>query len=472
MEGLNAEQRSQLEMFNEVTANSRETSGAIQLLQACNWNVEQALTLHWTAGDDAASTATATSGAAASSGGPASSTAAADLATPLLAEEQGNRLPVVGAADRGGVNIFGGAVSRSGLVGRLVSGAWRFGATVLQLICTFVFGGANTWIDNGQASGALLRRSLTAQYGQQGTLPNFFDGSFAQALETARRDAKLLIVYLHSENGRYTRTFCTEVLTNEFVRLMLDENFLLWGGDICTMESHRVAEMIHARQYPCFCVLLPASIDEIRVIGALNGAIQVDATVALLTSCLEEMSMHRSEIIARREQYSEDRSLREDQDREFQEALAFDRSREEAAKLEEDRLREATSLAEEQQRKEAEEAATVEAKRLEVETQRRRKASALEPPGPDAKGRISIRLPAGQRVERKFISAATLGDVYEWAECLPYMPENAEKGLVVPERFMLKTSFPSRNLTEMDRSIQELQLSGTMVLLAEIEDDD
>jgi len=65
-----------------------------------------------------------------------------------------------------------------------------------------------------------------------------------------------------------------------------------------------------------------------------------------------------------------------------------------------------------------------------------------------------------------------LTDVYAWADCIAFLPENDGKGLIVPERFMLKTSFPSKNLSEMGASIQELQLSGAMVNLTEIEDDD
>lgn len=182
--------------------------------------------------------------------------------------------------------------------------------------------------------------------------------------------------------------------------------------------------------------------------------------------------MHRSEVVAQREQHNEDRSLREDQDKEYEEALEMDRKRSEDAKLEAERQQEAARVAEEERRKVEEEEQRAEAERVESEERKKRKASALEPPGPDAKARVSIRLPAGQRVERKFVNEATLADVYAWADCLPYLPENTDKGLVVPDRFMLKTTFPARDLTEMDRSIQELQLNGAMVLLAEIEDDD
>mmetsp|Transcript_120860 Transcript_120860/g.301591 ORF Transcript_120860/g.301591 Transcript_120860/m.301591 type:complete len:96 (+) Transcript_120860:1-288(+) len=92
-------------------------------------------------------------------------------------------------------------------------------------------------------------------------------------------------------------------------------------------------------------------------------------------------------------------------------------------------------------------------------------------PAGEATSRISLRLPAGQRIERKFPSGATLAEVYAWAEVAAYLPEHEGKGLEIPARFVLKTSFPSRDLVEKDQTIETLQLAGTNVLLAEIEDD-
>ena len=53
------------------------------------------------------------------------------------------------------------------------------------------------------------------------------------------------------------------------------------------MEAHQVARMVHVRQFPAFCVLLPASVEEIRVIGALHGEIEQHAASALLAACME-----------------------------------------------------------------------------------------------------------------------------------------------------------------------------------------
>lgn len=459
LEGLSAEQHDAVTLFREVTASARDMQASKQLLASCSWNVEQALQLHWAHSeeDDRAPPPAA----------PSNTTG--NLAAPLLAPS-GRAHPNGAAATHPAPAAVMSA--SSSFVNWIASGVRRVASSLFNVFCTFLFGPGGPQLGGGHASGAAFRGALTNAYGPQLELLNFFEGGFNQALQTAQRELKLLVVYLHSEHARHTQGFCTEVLSNDFVTTMLNESFVLWGGDVARMESHRVAMMIHARSYPCFCVLLPASIDEVRVVGTLNGEMQVDAVVALLTHCLEEMESHRTEIVARREQQAEDRYLREEQDREYQQALEMDRKREEERQAVEREAREAQRLEEEQRRKEEELIAQAEATRREVEEQRRAKAATLEPEGADATARMSLRLPAGQRLQRKFRPNQTLADVYTWAECVAFLPENKDRGLEVPPRFLLKTSFPSRDLVERERTIEELQLSGTQLLLAEIEDDD
>jgi len=459
-QGLSSDQQSQLELFQEVTAHARDAASAVQVLQSCNWNVEQALQLHWasTEGEPAASRSVG-------------SNAANALGAPLLAPGEQQQQHGVGAA-QGNQSSAPSLQASTSLLGWFARGLLYIGQSIFGILRVFLLGTTGGQLGGGYGSGVALTQALTNAYGANLRLPRFYEGSFSQALQAARREAKLLVIYLHSEHGRYTRRFCSEVLSEDFIRGMLDENFLLWGGDIASMEAHRVSQMIHARQYPWFCVLLPASVDEIRVIGALNGDIQVDAASGLLAACLDEMETHRAEIIARREQQVEDRNLREQQDLEYQQALEMDRRRTEEKELLERQQEEAKRIEEEKLRKEQEELAKLQAAKDELQNNRRQRAAAILPEDPAAASRISLRLPTGQRVQRKFASSATLADIYAWAECLQFLPENEGKGLQVPDRIMLKTSFPSKDLVEMSATIEELQLSGTSILLTALEDDD
>jgi len=471
-DALSAQHRQDLALFCEVTANARDSQSAQQLLQACNWNVEQALQLHWAGADEDAEAQAPGTAAAAPPPAP-HATAADSLGAPLL-ERPTAQADAEGDTGRGVARIqqSDSPPPRNSFVEWIMNGIRRISLSVFTIVCTFIFGPGGPRLRGGTTSGAAFGRALNAAYGAELRLPVFFSGSFAQALQAARLDVKLLVVYLHSENARYTQSFCTQVLSNDYVCTMLNENFLLWGGDVMRVETHFVAQMMHARQYPCFCVLLPANPDEIRVLGALHGEVQVDAAVGLLTTCLDEMDAHRAEIVARREQQAEDRSLREQQDREYQEALEMDRRREEQQQLLAQEQREAQRLAEEQLRQEKEALSRHEAQRQELQERRQRQAAELTPEGPEATARISLRLPAGQRVQRRFPKSATLTDVYAWANCAAYLPENEGRDLVVPDQFLLKTSFPTKDLVEMSSTIEDLQLAGTNIVLAAIEDDD
>lgn len=468
MANLTPSQTEALNMFREVTAGAREEEAAVQILTSCGWSVEQALQLHWAAGDDHSVPAAA---AASSSGA---------LGAPLL-RGGGSSDEARGSAGSGSSSsppraaAAAAAGSSSGLVSSLVAwitgGLRRIGATFFSFICTFIFGPGGPRIGGGPTSGAAFSGALAASYGANLQLPRFFEGSFTQALQTAQRELKLLVVFLHSEHARDAQSFCTNVLGNDIVKTMLDEGFVLWGGDIARMEAHHVSQMIHARQYPCFCVLLPASVDEIRVIGAVQGEVQVDSTIALLVGCSEEMDSHRSEIVARSAQHVEDRYLREEQDREYQQALEMDKKRQEERAAQERVERESQREAEELRKKEEEEFARFEADRISLDTELKRQAAALGVPGADATVCIALRLPAGQRVQRKFRPTAPLSEVYVWASCVGYLSEHEGRGLEIPKRFMLKTSFPCRDLTEMESTIDDLKLAGSQLVLAEIEDE-
>lgn len=333
---LSEEQRASLALFREVTAEARDEAASIEVLKSCNWNVEQALSLHWASHDE-------------DHGAQARAPAAAG-ANPLSA-------PLLPGHGRSSAATHGSTAGDSpgsmayGLFSRIAQGIKQIGFSVLSLVYTFFFGTGGGALGS---SGAAFRRALQTSYGTP-ALPEFHDGSFSQAVTRARQDLKLLVVYLHSEHARHSQSVCSDVLANEVIRTVLDENFILWGGDVARMEAHQVARMIHARQFPSFCVLLPASVEEIRVIGALHGQIEAEGAQALLAACMEEMETHRAEIVAQQVQRVEDRYLREQQDREYQEALEMDRRRTEEREAQRRQEEEERRQAEEEQRKAQEE---------------------------------------------------------------------------------------------------------------------
>jgi len=310
-------------------------------------------------------------------------------------------------------------------------------------------------------------------YGAELQLPKFIDGSLQQALHKAQQAGKHLAVYLHNSTCRHAQKFCKETLTSEAVRNMLDANYLLVGLDVGYMEEDELPHDFRSPEQPLFCVVAPQPPNEgereYRVQGRLHGDIEVDALVALLVNCKDEVE---TQTVYRRNSFVEDRLLLEEQAAEYQASLEADRQRAEAKRLQEEQERENQRLAEEEAERERK---TTEERELQwslAVAERKRKAAELPAESPNAKSRIALRFPQGQRLQRKFCQSATLADVYIWAECAAYLTENVGKhGLEVPQQFVLRTVMPSKDLTEMESTIEQLQIAGTNLVLAEIEDE-
>ncbi|KAG9080444.1 hypothetical protein FRC06_006569 [Ceratobasidium sp. 370] len=73
-----------------------------------------------------------------------------------------------------------------------------------------------------------------------GTLPNFFLGSYEEALRCAQRELRVLCVVLVSEEHDDVAQFKRTVLANEeVVKNLTGNNFVVWGGDVRDREAYQ-----------------------------------------------------------------------------------------------------------------------------------------------------------------------------------------------------------------------------------------
>mmetsp|Transcript_134344 Transcript_134344/g.388881 ORF Transcript_134344/g.388881 Transcript_134344/m.388881 type:complete len:472 (+) Transcript_134344:81-1496(+) len=454
--GLTEDQQSSLRLFHEVTGFVSDDTVALRVLRSCNWDLEQAVQIALAGGS---------------------------FARQRFRGELGGTLTQRGSLRRGAASSTPETFTSSGSAdfARFGFRKWlrrsirRLRDFLMCLIRALIFGPGVPRRRETAKSGQALRRALASAYGSHLHLPRFYEGSFGEALSKARNDLKLLVMFVHSAGAPHSRSFCTNILGNSRLRAMLDDSFIVWGGDVSSVQVRSITGFADTIEHPSLSVFLPASIDDTQLIGVVPGTVDsVETAAALLTSCLDDLEAHRASLVARHEQHAEDRNLRELQDREYQETLEMDRKRAEAKALLEREQREKEALEEAERMREKEKAERFEAQLALREADLRRRAAELSaaPVPEEATARISLRLPAGQRIERRFLPDALLAEVYAWAEVAPYLPDNEFKGLVVPERFVLKSSYPSRELTDRNRTVTELKLAGTNILLAAIEDDD
>lgn len=100
--------------------------------------------------------------------------------------------------------------------------------------------------------------------------PVFYQGTYAQVLNDAKRELKFLAVYLHSDNKSETNSFCRNTLANPEVIEFINNNMLFWACDIKTPEGYRVSHSINTRSYPAI-VVVGVREHKMVIIGRMEG---------------------------------------------------------------------------------------------------------------------------------------------------------------------------------------------------------
>ncbi|KAI0084959.1 hypothetical protein BDY19DRAFT_968236 [Irpex rosettiformis] len=320
---------------------------------------------------------------------------------------------------------------------------------------------------SGVASGS---SSVTRRTGEAQTrvLPDFYLGSYENFVRTLAKEteAKVGCVIILSEEHDDTPEFKRSTLTDpEFVGLMKENDFLVWGGDIRDRDAWSAAQKLQATTYPfvAFIALqsrrMNAQSSQSSVLTILSRhqgpsipASSAPTSAHTLVAHLKEtliprVSPYLSGIrrqaadretarLAEQRARERERAIRAEQDRAFEESARRDKERIErkiAEEKEEQRaaLRQAEEeqrALEEQQRLEAEKAAW-EAKRMEWRRWGRRTLLPREPrPGEQGRGktvRVGVRMPNGKRPVRFFGENDSLTAVYAFVDA-QFIPEGKE----------------------------------------------
>ncbi|KAJ8367154.1 hypothetical protein AAFF_G00330520 [Aldrovandia affinis] len=273
---------------------------------------------------------------------------------------------------------------------------------------------------------------FTSRYGEEH--PVFFVGSLEAAFQEAfygrARDRKLLSIYLHHDSSVLANVFCSQTLCADTVVSCLGQNFVTWAWDV-TKEANRarlltmctrlfgsgLAQTLRSFEADRFPLLLVAMGK--RASSEVLHIIQGNSTVD------EQQEDSRDE---------DEREARElvkrEQDEAYRLSLEADRKKREALEKEEAAL----SL-QEQMRKEQEEER--EAIRLSLEQ------TLPTEPKEDSKEPVSklrVRTPSGEFLERRFLGSCRLQVLFHFM---------ASKGFPL-EQYKLLTTFPRRNITQLD----------------------
>ncbi|EER92051.1 hypothetical protein BDA96_01G346700 [Sorghum bicolor] len=269
--------------------------------------------------------------------------------------------------------------------------------------------------------------------------PSFVAEGFADALQRAQREFKLLFVYLHSPDHPDTPAFCGGCLCAEPVAAFIDENFVAWGGSIRRTEGFKMSNSLNASRFP-FCAVVMASTNQrIMLLQQVEGPKSPEEMITILQRVVEECTTSLVAARIEAEERLNNQRLREEQDAAYRAALEADQARE-RERIEELERREREAAEAERKRKEDEEAlarAAQEAAEKEAALARRRQEKAMALGAEPEKGpgvtRVLIRFPTGERKERRFHSSTTVTSLYDYVDSLDCLKA---------EKYSLVSNFP------------------------------
>ncbi|KAI9726511.1 MAG: hypothetical protein M1828_001333 [Chrysothrix sp. TS-e1954] len=271
-----------------------------------------------------------------------------------------------------------------------------------------------------QASRTRFLQDFRAQYDPDNRLP-LTETNYARAFDTAKQDLHFLLVVPlspeHDDTPSFVRQSLLSPLLVNFVR-DASNNLKVWVGSVADTEPYQVANALSARSFP-FAALIAhtpsVSSTAMSVIARLEQPSDVSSPEAFLAKIEAAMIQHGEGLQSARAQRTEQqasRDLRDQQNSAYERSLATDRARAQA-KRDAERVK-----------KDAEKAEQDQSRRLEDDARKRQqwkrwRASRLEAEPENAKEgvRVSIRLPDGTRVIRRFVESLNLEEVYAFVEC-------------------------------------------------------
>ncbi|KAG0655369.1 hypothetical protein C6P46_001025 [Rhodotorula mucilaginosa] len=329
------------------------------------------------------------------------------------------------------------------------------------------------------SSSGLTSRHRARRGGTGPRIPDFYIGSYDEALRFARDEMRILMVVLTSEEHERDERFKREVLVSEVVNDLVDEErIVVWGGDVSDRDAYQVGQTLSYISLPfvAFIALQPSgppglasnpatapiTSPRMRLISRLEHSPTSPLTATTLHAHVQTVVLPRvkpflARVVAQKAQREADRRAREDAERRVAENARRDEEKVLAVRRrEEERQRAERARLEREERERVERLEREwEAERARGWRERKRReflASGEASPAEEGAVRVAVRLGNGQRVMRTFAGDAPTEEVYAWTECeLEREADLAARGPPPPPpsadyvqryHFRLATTFP------------------------------
>ncbi|GAB65919.1 hypothetical protein PCYB_074200 [Plasmodium cynomolgi strain B] len=279
---------------------------------------------------------------------------------------------------------------------------------------------------------------------------NFFKGSLSEAIKVSKQEEKLLLVYLHIENNDSTY-FCESIFKNEEIKSLFDNSCVFFALDITMGDIRELSNVLNVIMLPQISIILTSYVKEYEELSIIYGTPSASHILNSVTHCIEQMNTKKANKDKIKNKTYTDRLIREEQDREYQEALRKDQLKvQERKKKEEERIRKMHI-------------------KKDIKSKRREKANKFPLPIRDDEKvtKICIRLPNGVKIQDSFSLNHTLEDVYEWAECSEFLGQDSGSGkgeIIIPFKFELICGHTKTVLQRARNALGEFDLYPNAVL--------
>eukprot|EP00026_Physarum_polycephalum_P006154 Phypoly_transcript_06195.p1 GENE.Phypoly_transcript_06195~~Phypoly_transcript_06195.p1 ORF type:complete len:533 (+),score=100.93 Phypoly_transcript_06195:124-1722(+) len=342
---------------------------------------------------------------------------------------------------------------------------WRFGS---GFVGSMLFGtGGNRAPEVDPATeAARFTQLIESRFGPHH--PAFLNGTYLQAVERARSECKLLVIYLHCELNDNASNFCRNTLCTEVIESFINDNFVSWASNIKYPQGYQVNNLLSATAYPYIAVLVCNPVGElpssnVGIVDRIEGMISTDDLMSRLYHSLEGYGTLLHNVRAERARRETDRRLRDEQDAAYQQSLLEDQEKERKMREEQERAER-----EERERREREEKEERErAEREQVKSRAREIRRRNIPPESTEKEAVLlvVKLPDGKQVRRKFKTGDTIQTVLDFVDCS--QPEG-EEIYDYAEDYVLVANFPRKVFTDPTATLRDAGLTIPSTLFVEL----
>ena len=314
---------------------------------------------------------------------------------------------------------------------------------------------------NPRDTAARFAREFEEEYGTH-ELP-FYEGGYAQAYDSAKKELRFLMVVLFSPEHDDTTTFVREtLLSQEVVNFVKDPSnkIILWAGNVQDSEAYQVSNALNCSKFPFAALIVHTPQDSstsMSTIVRIRGLQPTSTFVATLRTATAQHSAGLDRVRATRNEQQASRNLREEQNSAYERSLAQDRER-----ARQRREAEAAQARLEQEARAKAEAEEREVQKAEEWRQWRAHSISVEP-GPAVKDvtRVSIRLTSGERVVRRFAESAEMEELYAFVECYDVLKAGEDLSAAT-EPFGYEHSYKFRLVSPMPRVVYDIEGGGTV----------